>query len=290
MMTPSGPRWAGEVRLVEDHLDDPLRWRKPKRVFVNSMSDLFHEALPDDAIDAVFARMIASPRHTFQILTKRPARMRAYLTSPFRNLGWRRQIERLGEYKWAWLGRVSRNIETDVFRHIWLGVSVEDQATTDERVPLLMETPASVRFVSAEPLLGLVDLSRWLGGASEAIHDHGSPAEVAGYDPPELDWLICGGESGPYARPMHPYWARALRDQCLAADVPFHFKQWGAWAPPDAFDSRGRSYLPHLFPELGAWAGNGIYVYKCGAYRAGRLLDGRVWDQFPGDGMQDQEV
>ncbi len=211
---------AGDARETVK-LDEPLHWRRPARVFVNSMSDLFHEALPDAAIDRVFATMIEARNHTFQILTKRPERMRAYFSAPYRAKAWAsalellpRQFRSCGTPTEDWWGNFSR--------HIWLGVSVEDQATADERIPHLLATPAAVRFVSYEPALGPVDFGEWLfpcdGGCGR------DPCDA----PPRLDWLIVGGESGPGARPCDVAWIRSAVAQCKAAGVACFVKQLGA--------------------------------------------------------------
>lgn len=229
-------RWTGEVRFVPGVLDQPLRWRKPRRVFVNSMSDLFHEELPDELIDLVFGVMAIAERHTFQILTKRPERMRAYM----RDRDW-------GEAaNWA-LHQFAGPLDGDMhllgeivppLPNVHLGVSVEDQATADERIPILLDTPAAVRWISAEPLLGPVSLARR------------GLEPVSFYDTPRgLDWVVAGGESGPGARPCDLNWLRALRDQCDAAAVPFFLKQLGGW--PDkrgGFDARLDGALYHQFP------------------------------------------
>jgi protein gp37 len=225
-MTPSGPRWTGRVELIESQLEVPLRWRKPRRIFVNSMSDTFHEAFPDSAIDRIFAVMALCPQHTFMVLTKRAERMREYGL---------RCANMQAEDPFG-------PMELSPFRRVWLGVSVEDQVTADERIPLLLQTPAAVRFISLEPMLGAVDLTRYLvarsvkDGYAEVRRQF--PADPAIPTPvhlrlrPSLDWVIVGGESGPDARPMHLDWARSVRDQCLAAGVPFFFKQ--------ICDARGR--------------------------------------------------
>ncbi|QMV00138.1 DUF5131 family protein [Devosia sp. D6-9] len=207
----SEARWTGKVVLAPKNvLQQPLRWGRPRLIFVNSMSDLFHEAVPDDWIDQVFAVMAAATCHTFQILTKRPERMRAYISSP------------------ATVDRVlmrARELDPTLWYldwpmpNVWLGTSIEDQPTAETRLPYLCRTPAAVRFVSAEPLLGQVDLFAALGGGS-GIHQ-----------------VIVGGESGPAARPMHPAWARLLRDQCNAAGIAFFFKQWGEWLPTGGVDA-----------------------------------------------------
>ena len=260
-------RFAGraftEVVCHPERLDQPLRWLKPRRIFVNSMSDLFHEDVPDEFIDRVFAVMSLSYRHTFQVLTKRPGRMRDYMmrdpmTGALRDLAW--QIA-------GW-----RNGQVTPFprKNIWLGVSVEDQATADERIPLLLQTPAAVRWVSAEPLLGPIDLLR--AGAIEmdsvgCLTPGGGESFARGL----VDWIVVGGESGPKARPMHPDWARSLRDQCASADVAFLHKQNGEFASVSEVEGHG---LHFVFPD-------GATVRRVGKKAAGRLLDGVQHDGYP---------
>lgn len=305
--TPAGPRWTGRVQLVPGQLDQPLRWKAPRRIFVNSMSDLFHEGLSNEQIAAVFGVMAACPQHTFQVLTKRPERMRNWF-------GWMRVFamaqrdiasaptERQTTMKAAFTAMG----ETDAAKrrldahwwvdgdygpwplpNVWLGVSVEDQATADARIPLLLETPAAVRFVSAEPLLAPVDMRRGIyqmGPADGGFRDRGT--SLAG-----IDWVIVGGESGPGARPMHPDWARGLRDQCAAAGVAFHFKQWGAWAPVGGHWRQGDTFV---WPDGGTHRQTGgefpasrdaATMRSASKGAAGRMLDGRTHDEFP-DGCQ----
>jgi protein gp37 len=213
------------VVLHPERLDKPLRWSKPRKVFVNSMSDLFHEQVPDEFIAEVFAVMALAPQHTFQVLTKRHGRMRSLLSDPTfgSNFGpmWAAMVERDETFEVPW-----------PLPNVWLGVSVEDQRWADIRIPALLDTPAAVRFVSAEPLLGPVRLRPWVSPFTTDV---------------SVDWVIVGGESGPGARPMHPDWARSIRDQCGALGVPFLFKQWGGRTP------------------------------KAG----GRELDSRTWDGYP---------
>ena len=197
--TPAGPRWTGRVELIKSKLQEPLHWKKPRRVFVNSMSDLFHESLPDDAILEVFRVMQDCPQHIFQVLTKRPENMRRFMAE------W--------EGESIWEGPV---------QNVWLGVSVEDQKTADERIPLLLQTPAAVRFVSYEPALGPVCLLNYL------LYGPWSAVNVKPPTSRGLDWVICGGESGPGARPFDIAWARSVRDQCKAAGGAFFMKQLGA--------------------------------------------------------------
>lgn len=182
---------AENVVLHPDRLEMPLRWRKPRRVFVNSMSDLFHELVPTEFIDRVFATMVRAPQHTFQILTKRPERMRDYmgelaLTPHEMNL------MEIGLPDWP-------------PKNVWLGTSAENQRWYDARILPLLDTVAAVRFVSLEPLLGPIGLGTLI----------------------QPDWVIVGGESGPDARPFDPDWARTVRDQCVSYGIPFFFKQHG---------------------------------------------------------------
>jgi len=218
--TAKGPRWTGKVALIESALYHPLRWRKPRRIFVNSMSDLFHQDVPDEWIDRVFAVMALAPQHTFQVLTKRPERMRAYMTTRQRDTVYPDRAVL------AYLPApdpLSLRTPSWPLPNVWLGKSVEDQPTADARIPHLLATPAAVRFVSAEPLLGPVDLTAYMFGAHQT--------EETDWCARRLNWLIVGGESGPGARPMHPDWARSLRDQCAAASVPFFMKQMARKAP-----------------------------------------------------------
>ena len=273
-------RWGQkftDIKLHPDRLDQPLRWRKPRRVFVNSMSDLFHEEIPIDFLADMFNVMACAtvecgkrhtheeecwtgPPHIFQILTKRPERMVNVLTNELPNY--------IGE---RWPGDSAISVAMSVnwpLPNVWLGVSVENQEQADKRIPILLETPAAVRFVSVEPLLGPVDLEPYLRGEwAEDVSGHLGGETV--------DWVIVGGESGgPNSRRLVQKWGckpvtsvtvhksgcngwiptqegltwvRSTRDQCVAAGVPFFFKQWGGPTP------------------------------KSG----GRILDGRTWDEYP---------
>lgn len=259
--TPHGGRWTGKIALIEGRLDLPLRWRRPRRIFVNSMSDLFHEDLPDEVIDRVFAVMAMAPQHTFQVLTKRAARMRGYLAGLTRQEWWKARLREA-----AGRPMTANNLYPDwPLPNVWLGTSVEDQARADERIPAVLATPAAKRFISAEPLLGPIDARVHLVNQFEGPDLRCVPC---------LDWVIVGGESGPRSRPMRPDWARSLRDQCQAAGVPYFFKQWGEWAPIDDQPSE----IIEDFDVLGLTADG---VYRAGKHAAGRLLDGREWSEFP---------
>lgn len=232
-----------ELFLDEKMLTAPLRWKKPRMIFVCSMTDLFADFVPGEWIDRVFAVMALAPHHTFQVLTKRAERMREYFTTWSMDGEPDRITEIAADIAWPVRGyRGSAGFYERPLPNVWLGVSTEDQNCANERIPHLLETPAPVRFLSMEPLLGPVDLTRigndkrWLNAVTGRLEGH-----VFEGHPPDslhvargLDWVIAGGESGPYARPMHPEWARTLRNQCVAAGVAFFLKQMSRKAPiPD---------------------------------------------------------
>lgn len=254
---PNGPTWTGKVVCDESKLLEPLSWRKPARVFVNSMSDLFHEDVPDAFIDQVFAVMALAPQHTFQILTKRVERMQKYMTAWPDGAGRQHHVfsaahllaRRLALGPKFDLERGFSSLDPEFalarnrlakwpLLNVWLGVSVENQPYADERIPQLLETPAAVRFISYEPALGPVDLM-----SVQRTCDDGKRATfsalhrgVAGYEGgdtprperPKLDWVIVGGESGSGARPMDLAWVRSIVQQCQAAGVACFVKQLGA--------------------------------------------------------------
>ena len=273
------------VTLHPERLDDPLHWRKPERVFVNSMSDLFHEDVPREFVKIVLQTIGDCPHHAFMVLTKRPQNIERML------YGWCDEFPARSQAQFLGGG--------DYLPNLWLGVSVEDQATADERIPLLLQTPAAVRFVSCEPLLGPVRLD------SPTTFCHYS-GRIEGADCGHVEcrdrtwlsgigWVITGGESGPRARPSHPDWFRSVRDQCVAADVPFFFKQWGEWAehPGDCEDivhdirsGAGNVALVEKNPDkhyetLMDLFGMGRYMLRVGKRAAGHLLDGREHREFP---------
>lgn len=245
----AGPVWTGKIVQAPDHvLTQPLRWKKPRKIFVNSMSDLFHESVPDEWIDRIFAVMALSPQHTFQVLTKRPKRMRKWFERWPDGITWKNQA--------GW-----------PLPNVWLGVTAEDQPRADERIPDLLATPAAKRFVSIEPMLGPVDLTRLSMGESDFEPVAGAGLDgvrrirftinsldgVKSFKWPGLDWVICGGESGPNARPMFVGHARDLMRQCQSAGVPFFMKQLGAdpiWEDGAFLNIRHRSGAdPSEWPE-----------------------------------------
>lgn len=316
--TEEGGEWTGRVNLLGDRIYQPLRWRTPRRIFVNAQSDLFHDRVPDDFIACVWAVMALAPHHTFQILTKRHGRMRSLL-----RVGRFQGMVQDAMVSLAWGGAV-KGPAADVVRsrisawlpldnawplpNVWMGVSVEDQQRADLRIPALLDTPAAVRFLSCEPLLGPIDLTHmdvegrmdggyWINALTGRNKDMGRPCR----DVAHVDWVIVGGESGPDARPMHPDWPRSLRDQCADAGVAFHFKQWGEWAPAGytlathliqtttgqhvtresatVRDPYGHGTGPQDLVDRGhaGWA----RISRPGKRAAGRLLDGRTHDDYP---------
>lgn len=308
--TKAGPVWTGEVRFNEAWLTQPLQWKRPRMVFVCAHGDLFHEDVPDAWIDQVFAVMALSPQHTFQVLTKRSERMRRYCRD-------RQTPRRIYDIvcDLAVMHKLDVTLIAPGFaydavhappgprvhlgrwplRNVWKGVSVEDQDRANLRVPELLLTPAAVRFVSAEPLLGAIsfgrlpygegemdalkptpwleEVERWRGSSpswEEDFLDWFDLQEMptGGNMHPVLDWMIVGGENGP--RPMLAEWAQSIRDQCAAADVPFFFKQWGTCLPSGQAMADGRIWAPRGGPALRAVKG-----------MTGRLLDGVEYNAMP---------
>lgn len=308
--TPGGPRWTGAVHLVPEKLGDPLRWRKPLRIFTASMSDPFHPAIPDIFLCAMFGVMSLTPHHIHQPLTKRPERALDWFRSldrraeriatifPDETLNWRRwHVLRAAAVNYLGSGKLPSIPSADPpwpLPNVWVGFSAENQPTFDERWEHAQHVPSAVLWVSLEPLLGPVDVSR-------ALH--------------HLRWVVVGGESGPGARPLHPDWVRSLRDECVSSGVPFFFKQWGAWKPlAGVYEEQvledgtvNEDYVQHLLDaharyENGALEPSGyfstwskgndvqvqhqpsrgaVYMARVGKGKAGALLDGREWREYP---------
>jgi protein gp37 len=298
-----GNRDALEIHVDGDTLRAPLKWKRPRRIFVCSMTDLFGDWVRDEMIDLVFAVMALCRQHTFQVLTKRSARMRAYMAHVEREAFWMNAVGRILEdrSRTGYFPILEQCEPWLPLPNVWLGVSAEDQSRADERIPDLLATPAAVRFVSLEPLLGEIDLTRIEAVATGCLKDgdFSYPKRInaltgeAGHYPGKntfhpnshrvarLNQVIVGGESGPNARPMHPDWPRKIRDDCAAAGVPFFFKQHGEWiGVPD---------LRHLPGGVGP--GFGAYDHRrydqeheairVGKRIAGRLLDGVKHNGFP---------
>lgn len=335
----AGHVWTGEVRFNEKELLQPLRRRRPRKIFWNAHGDLFHDSVPDEWIDRCFAVMALTPQHIHQVLTKRSARMQKYCNDS-RTPGRIARaildlvIDKLAKVLDTWpvwsVGDIDAPDDVTIawpLPNVWLGVSVEDQQRADERIPDLLATPAAVRWLSCEPLLGPVDLTRlnferdeqqarevyaraddkvtaftswWnaFDGQFTACEEEGDAVDLNPHGARHLDyqngldWVVVGGESGTGARPMHPDWARSIRDQCVAAGVPFFFKQWGDWMPVEYFegwnDSFDFRFQDGTSRTLGAVNKNAESLEvdrqeyaRVGKKRAGRLLDGVQHDGWP---------
>jgi protein gp37 len=273
--------WSGERRRTS-----PANWAKVikwdraaeaagerHRVFCASLADVFDNQADKTWRDLLWNLIHQTKHLDWLLLTKRPQNIAKMLPLDW-DAGW---------------------------PNVWLGTTVENQEEADRRIPHLLAVPAAVRFLSCEPLLGPVNLSKWFpvsrvcGAEDRSEETRQALAQIVNaawrkIQPAVIDWVICGGESGPKARPMHPDWARSLRDQCQAAGVAFHFKQWGEWSPstPESASGNPRSGWqclaghPHaprakeLCPEAGA-----AFIERVGKANAGRLLDGREWNEFP---------
>lgn len=276
--------WSGSRRRTT-----PANWRQPlkwnaeaersgvrARVFCASLADVFDNDVPGEWRSDLGALIRATPNLDWLLLTKRignAAQMLPVMDSS--RPGYRPWHER-----WPW-------------SNVWLGITVVTQEEADRDIPKLLATPARIRFLSCEPLLGPISLRK------VTVRDHGWYDCLAGYRECSdwggrenlIDWVIAGGESSSRARPMHPDWARSLRDQCVRAGVPFHFKQWGEWMPrgPEELGYPLVDGVPCVRltdrgqngQDLGAACDNQVWMQRAGKKRSGRLLDGRTWDQFP---------
>lgn len=235
-----------EPVIHKDKMADPMYWRGSKKIFVCSMGDLFHEKVKQEWIARVFSETWGS-KHIFIFLTKRPENMKTF----FKRCGhWQGYVTHNGNKPKAWGGNgiIVGSSNEWPSKNIWLGVTAETQEQADNRIPVLLQIPASVRFVSVEPMLEHLDLGKYL--KCESCID----PLVCWCGDPRINWVICGGETGPGARPMKADWVRSLRDQCIDNLVPFYFKQWGE------YDEHGD---------------------KTGKKISGRLLDGKTWGKYP---------
>jgi protein gp37 len=282
---PQGTR----VPAAESYWKEPLKWNAEaeksgvrKRVFCASLADVFEgpETCNTEAYLAVrsarvrlFDLIEKTPHLDWLLLTKRPQNWKPLMIEVY-DAGFGRDRAFRNFMVAGWLdGKAPANV--------WIGTSVENQKAADERIPDLLQIPAAVRFLSCEPLLGAVNFSL-MNGRADFAQRLGRPALE------NIHWVIAGGESGPSARPMHPDWARSLRDQCVAAGVAFHFKQFGEWEP---VDQPWLQDSPKELAENERWlnldGGHGFHgeqvwrVHKVGKKAAGRLLDGRTWDELP---------
>lgn len=299
------PQWTGKVRIVPKHIADPLRWTKPRRIFVNSMSDAFHEEVSNETIAGMFGIMAAAPQHQFQLLTKRAGRMKEWFewfasmggaSQPIRAALAARDLLKTENLSAKHLAKIngcdaSGKILPWPLPNVWIGVSAENQRTADERIPKLLRVPAAVYFVSYEPALGpVVFHDEWLRGTFSHCPDetadpatdecNGCPAlppherhadgdHCGAVYTPRLDWVIVGGESGPRARPFDVAWARSVVRQCKDARVACFVKQMGAHVRTDGIQLAG-DWWPDGSP--GEEDGLGLTTTTLGAFRK-RLKD-----------------
>lgn len=323
--TPGGQtQWTGLIKLHPELLQVPIRWQKPRMIFPCSMSDLFHKDVPFEFIAAVFGVMAYCKRHTFQLLTKRPERALEFFQ--WLEKGTVKDLDgkdleydsRMKCVQFA-ISKITNNPETILMAmtnvkggewplsNVWMMTSVEDQEQANKRIPDLLKIPAAVRGLSCEPLVGPIALTNIAPDPS----GYGAINCLEGYEKgfqsdielnSKIHWVICGGESGPDAAPMHPDWVRSLRDQCAAAAVAFFLKQWGEWIPADRkhgdFDpqyqtrkaeykrpfatmtSEGKIYTSENYkcPDYD----NGDYsFYKVGKHLSGNFLDGKQHLEYP---------
>lgn len=270
--------WSGTTYYVPSELEKPFKWKKPRTIFISSMGDLFHESVPFGWVDNLLCCAGMNQQHTFILLTKRAVRMAEYFKSATGS-----------GYK--------------PLKNVFIGVSVEDQITADARIPVLLQMPAAKRFISLEPMIGPVDLSRYY--LADKLNNGRYPFPYLEEKNRTkwvdlLDGVILGGESGPKARPLHPEWVRTVRDQCAAAGIPFMFKQWGEWAPydgasPDVIDDPEISRFLTMEWDNDAWRDVGYPMWcdfqdtidsdqctaRVGRKAAGNMLDGRTHTDLP---------
>lgn len=261
-------KWNGQIKLLEQNLDIPLKRKKPTVFAI--WNDLFNELVPLDYLMAVCSVINNCPQHIFIVLTKRPKRAKEFFDEIAAS------DENVGIIGW------------DILKdcpNLWLGVTCENQEQADKRIPILLQIPAAVRFVSIEPMLGAIKIPEvsLTGYTGTVVNDFGRNDRGPRYA--HLDWVICGGESGHGARPMHSDWVRSVRNQCVAAGVPFFFKQWGEWIPHWQRTGNKMNKAPHIKVYYDAhdklYNSRAEPSLKVGKKEAGKKLDGQTWNQFP---------
>jgi len=283
--------WSGKAVFIESALEKPLHWKRPRKIFVCSMGDLFHESVPFEWIDKVMAVIALCPQHTFQILTKRPKRMAEY----FADKNIKTKIFYASDFlsETCDYSEYSRNLiktlkESWPLPNLWLGVTAENQHRADERIPILLRIPAAKQFVSLEPMLGEIDIESYLSGKPSLVQAINLEPQDNLYFP-KLDWVIVGGETGHGARPMHPKWVKSILNQCNSAGVAFFFKSWGEWAAHNKPPIRGTYNGGGIFLKPDGvcgcqgdwWDGHAAAMNKVGKKNSGYLIDGREYREFP---------
>lgn len=247
--------WNGKTQLIKTKLTKPAHWKKPRVVFVCSMGDLFHESIPFEEINAVFSVMADNDQHIYIVLTKRPLQMIRF-------------------YKWK---ANQHGVTWQPSSNVWMGITAENQEQAEIRIPYLLSVNAAIRFVSIEPILGAIDLNTVYNHRlvhMDVLNGKRYSSENSD-DGPRLDWVIVGGESGHNARPARPDWMRSIKDQCLKAQVPFFFKQWGEWKPQGTINN-----YSFLNAKKERQAGNDVMV-RTGKKYSGNQLDGVTYEQYP---------
>lgn len=259
-------KWTGKTYFEPDDINKPLKWKKPRKVFVCSMGDLFHENVYFEQIVDVWEVMIKAPQHTYLILTKRPQRALEFT---------------------KWLSKETAPVGGEFFPvlpHIWWGVTAENQMRANERIPILLQIPAAKRFVSVEPMLTAIDFYDIQMGNEfyNSVRGFGDISASNGhFDGRKLDWVICGGESGPGARPLYPDWVRSLRDQCEAAGTPFFFKQWGEYIDLKQMESLSPEMEGIRYTKTVPYTDGSGPAFRVGKKAAGSELDGEYYKQYP---------
>ena len=287
-----------DIQFHGERLDQPLRWQRPRKIFVNSMSDLFHHHVPDHVIDKIFAIMYLTKRHTFQILTKRAERMCKYMSAPDLQ---RRVHDEIINIHSQFPKMLERTYEVRKWplSNVWLGVSIENQEAADNRMTWIANTNAAVKWISAEPLIGSIDFRfpHKIWGGDRCDHCCTGMREC---DDPDhydrvvcpycrgtgyakiVDWVVVGGESGPNSRPSHPKWMMSAVKQCVDADIPVLFKQWGEWGP-DPQDGVEKCVV-HYNGNIGGNVSeddDNYTMYLVGKKNSGRLLGTTLYDEYP---------
>lgn len=243
--------WNGKAEFILDKVPEPLKSKKPRRIFVCSMGDLFYEQVPFSWISIVMSMIFLAPQHTFYILTKRPERMKEYF-----------DLSKL----------LASGESIGAMKNLFLGVTAENQEQANERIPILLSIGPAKKFVSCEPLLGPIDFETI---PTPRIEGKDQAGRMTLRHINYLDWVICGGETGSRARAVHPDWVRSIKDQCFGARIPFFFKSWGEYREVGPGEGHASKY--HYFAD----GGNSVMVNRIGKKRAGNVLDGQVWNEIP---------
>lgn len=270
--------WSGEISELPGWREkfEQLCKGRPKKIFIQSMGDLCHDKVPGDLFIRVLAACAKHPEHIFQMLTKRPARALKHCEA----YGLMPDADQIAKGAHPHFGLAPSG---EVWpENLWFGITAENQEMLDKRAPFALQIPTVMTFLSHEPSLGPLDARAYLGNRCKGPAYQDSFEKTYHHAVNGFEWVICGGESGPGARPMHPDWARSLRDQCQAAEVPFFFKQWGEWSPGRQNPALTDEYLSAKPCRLLEYNGCSVGAFRVGKKAAGCLLDGVEHKEFPG--------